>query len=148
MNDMVKERQIRKVYWAIVRNIPSPDNGRLEDFLIRNEKQNKSYVVSQQQEGAKLAVLDYRLLSVSDGGYGLLEIELHTGRHHQIRCQLSHAGCPIRGDLKYGAPRSNTDGSISLHAREISFLHPIKKEPITIVAPWNCDNIPFIHTKL
>lgn len=146
MNDMVKNHQLQKTYWAITHNEPSPLHGHLEDALSRNEKLNKSFVVTPGSPNAKTAILDYRTIARSSGGYYLLEINLHTGRHHQIRCQLSHLGCPIKGDLKYGAPRSNPDGSISLHAHSVSFLHPVRKEPISIIAPWNCNNIPFDNT--
>ena len=117
MNEILKQRDCRKVYYAVVKNMPPQPEGHLEDYLVRNEKLNKSFVVDGPRPDAKLAVLDYRLLATSTGGYHLLEVELHTGRHHQIRCQLAHIGCPIKGDLKYGYPRSNPDGSISLHSR-------------------------------
>ena len=131
--------QIRKTYWAIV----STDNGqrlmdkgevRLENYLWRNEKQNKSFVVKPGTKDAKRAVLTYKAIAHSDR-YTLLEINLETGRHHQIRCQLAAIGCPIKGDLKYGAKRSNPDGGISLHARKIEFIHPVSKQAICITAP-------------
>lgn len=131
--------QIRKTYWAIV----STDNGqrlmdkgevRLENYLWRNEKQNKSFVVKPGTKDAKRAVLTYKVIAHSER-YTLLEINLETGRHHQIRCQLAAIGCPIKGDLKYGAKRSNPDGGISLHARKIEFIHPVSKLPISITAP-------------
>ena len=131
--------QIRKTYWAIV----SMDNGnrimdkgevRLENYLWRNEKQNKSFVVKPGTKDAKRAVLTYKAIAHSDR-YTLLEINLETGRHHQIRCQLAAIGCPIKGDLKYGAKRSNPDGGISLHARKIEFVHPVSKQDILITAP-------------
>ena len=131
--------QIRKTYWAIV----STDNGnrimdkgevRLENYLWRNEKQNKSFVVKPGTKDAKRAVLTYKPIAQSDR-YTLLEINLETGRHHQIRCQLAAIGCPIKGDLKYGAKRSNPDGGISLHARRIEFVHPVSKQDIVITAP-------------
>ena len=131
--------QIRKTYWAIV----STDNGnrimdkgevRLENYLWRNEKQNKSFVVKPGTKDAKRAVLTYKAIAHSDR-YTLLEINLETGRHHQIRCQLAAIGCPIKGDLKYGAKRSNPDGGISLHARKIEFVHPVSKQDIQITAP-------------
>ena len=134
MNEVLKQRDCRKVYLAVVKNSPPQSEGHLEDFLVRNEKLNKSFVVKDGRE-AKLAILDYRHLATSIGGYHLLEVVLHTGRHHQIRCQLAHIGCPIRGDLKYGYPRSNPDGSISLHSAMLSFGHPVRHEPITITAP-------------
>ena len=141
--------QIRKTYWAIVptnrpspiannpspiANIQSPIAHRLENYLWRNEKQNKSFVVKQGTKDAKRAVLSYKAVAQSDH-YTLLEINLETGRHHQIRCQLSAIGLPIKGDLKYGAKRSNPDGGISLHARRVDFIHPVSKQPISITAP-------------
>lgn len=141
MNEQVKQRKLTKTYWAVVKNRPPELQGTLEDYLIRNEKLNKSFVTANHSDpNAKQALLDYRLIATSEGGYHLLEIDLHTGRHHQIRCQLSHMGCPIKGDLKYGASRSNPDGSISLHARSISFEHPVTHKQTTIIAPWQ-DNI-------
>ena len=131
--------QIRKTYWAIV----STDKGhllmdkgevRLENYLWRNEKQNKSFVVKPGTKDAKRAVLTYKAIAHSDR-YTLLEINLETGRHHQIRCQLAAIGCPIKGDLKYGAKRSNPDGGISLHARKIEFIHPVSKQDVQITAP-------------
>ena len=113
MNELVKSRDFKKCYRAVVKAMPPHQQGHLENYLVRNERLNKSFVTDNPDaEGAKLAVLDYRVLATSAGGYHLLEIELHTGRHHQIRCQLAHIGCPIKGDLKYGFPRSNPDGSI------------------------------------
>ena len=136
MNEMVKSRDFHKTYRAVVKDMPPQPEGHLEDYLVRNEKQNKSFVTKDgTQQGAKLAKLDYRLVASSKGGYHLLEVDLHTGRHHQIRCQLAHIGCPIKGDLKYGAPRSNPDGSISLHAYRIEFEHPVRHDHIVITAP-------------
>lgn len=136
MNELVKGRDFHKIYHAVVKEMPPQSEGHLEDYLVRNEKLNKSFVTRDSaQPEAKLAVLDYRLLATSKGGYHLLEVELHTGRHHQIRCQLAHLGCPIKGDLKYGAPRSNPDGSISLHASRLEFEHPVRHERIVIEAP-------------
>lgn len=126
--------QIRKTYWAIVQAPPPTSQGRLENYLWRNEKQNKSFVVKPGTKDAKRAVLSYKTIAQSDR-YTLLEINLETGRHHQIRCQLAAIGCPIKGDLKYGAKRSNPDGGISLHARKIEFIHPVSKMPIEITAP-------------
>ena len=131
----IKERDFQKRYWAVVKEAPAEPVGTLEDWLVKDEAQNKSRVVPAGTKGAKQASLDYRLLGVSDGGYHLLEVNLHTGRHHQIRCQLAHIGCYIKGDLKYGAPRSNPDGSISLHARQVSFSHPVTHSQTTITAP-------------
>ena len=136
MNAMVKDRSFKKQYRALVKNMPPLSEGHLEDYLVRNEQQNKSYVVeNKERTGAKLASLDYRLIGTTSGGYHRLEIDLHTGRHHQIRCQLAHMGCTIKGDLKYGAPRSNPDGSISLHAYKVEFEHPVRHDAVVITAP-------------
>lgn len=146
LNEMFKEHEaIKKTYWAIVQGAPKLPEARLEHYLVRNEAQNKSYVRSEKSEvrsekDAKLAVLNYRTL-VRGEHYTLLEVELLTGRHHQIRCQLAAIGCPIKGDLKYGAKRSNPDGSISLHARQVTFVHPVRKEPLTITAPVPADSL-------
>ena len=135
LNEMFKNHDaMRKTYWAIVQGAPKLSEARLENYLIRNEPQNKSYIAKPGAKDAKLAVLTYRTLARGDH-YSLLEVELLTGRHHQIRCQLAAIGCPIKGDLKYGAKRSNPDGSISLHARQITFVHPVRKEQLTITAP-------------
>lgn len=135
LNEMFKNHDaMRKTYWAIVQGAPKQPEARLENYLIRNEPQNKSYIAKPGAKDAKLAVLTYRTLAKGDH-YSLLEVELLTGRHHQIRCQLAAIGCPIKGDLKYGAKRSNPDGSISLHARQITFVHPVRKEQLTITAP-------------
>lgn len=139
LNKMMKERQIHKTYWAIVRNKQIKEEDTLKNFLVRNEKQNKSYVTKDVNKGL-YAELDYKLLAKSDN-YQLLQVNLKTGRHHQIRVQLSNIGCPIKGDLKYGFERSNKDASISLHAREIEFLHPVKKEQIKITAPLPKDSL-------
>jgi 23S rRNA pseudouridine1911/1915/1917 synthase len=136
LNEMFKSHElIRKTYWAIVPTNPQlPSASRLENYLWRNEKQNKSFVVKPGTKDAKHAVLSYQTIATGER-YTLLEINLETGRHHQIRCQLSAIGYPIKGDLKYGAKRSNPDGGISLHARKIEFIHPVSKEPISITAP-------------
>ena len=134
MTIKVKEREFSKTYLAIVKNKPPQDAGELSDYMVKNEAQNKSYIVSSNTKGAKLAQLRYRVIGSSDSFY-LLEIELLTGRHHQIRAQLAHIGCPIKGDLKYGFPRSNPDASISLHAYKVQFEHPTTKNPITVTAP-------------
>ncbi len=134
MNAIIKGREIQKQYWAITKDMPQPQQGHLEDYLWRDQERNRTLVVNPDHKDAKLAVLDYRLLATSKGGYHLVEVDLKTGRHHQIRAQLSHLGCPIKGDLKYGAPRSNPDGSISLHARSISFEHPVQHTTIAISA--------------
>lgn len=132
--------QIRKTYWAIVQGKPKMVEARLENYLIRNEKQNKSYIAKQGAKDAKLAILTYKTLTVGDH-YSLLEINLETGRHHQIRCQLAAIGCPVKGDLKYGAKRSNPDGGICLHARQIAFEHPVSHDEIVITAPIPEDSI-------
>lgn len=140
MNALVKERAIEKTYWAVSKNCPDPMEGTLRNWLSRNEKMNKSFVVADgTKDNAKEAVLDYKVIGRSEGGYYLIEVNLHTGRHHQIRCQLANIGCPIKGDLKYGAPRSNPDGSISLHARRVSFEHPVSHLKIDVEAEpsWN-----------
>ena len=135
LNKMFAEhRGVRKTYLAIVANRPPLPEGTLTHWLTRNEKQNTARAYDREVPGSKKAVLDYRVVAESDR-YFLLEIELHTGRHHQIRCQLAKMGCPIRGDLKYGAPRSNPDGSISLLARHIEFVHPVSKQLISLDAP-------------
>ena len=134
LNEMFRNGQVHKTYWAIVKNLPQPAEGELVHWMVRNEKQNKSYAYDKEVKDSKKAILEYRTIGHSDN-YFLLEVNLKTGRHHQIRCQLSHIGCPIKGDLKYGAQRSNPDGSICLHARRISFIHPVSKELIELEAP-------------
>lgn len=142
----IKEREFKKTYLAIVKNKPPKDTDELSDYMIKNENQNKSYIVKSDTKGAKLAQLRYRVIGSSDSYY-LLEVELITGRHHQIRAQLAHMGCPIKGDLKYGFPRSNPDASISLHAYKLEFEHPTTKNIINIKAPqptgkpWECFEI-------
>lgn len=140
LNEMFKNQKVQKTYWAIVANRPPQDEGVLEDYLVRNEKQNKSYAYRNEVPGSKKAVLDYRLIGQSKNYY-LLEVHLHTGRHHQIRCQLANLGCPIKGDLKYGARRSNPGGGISLHARNVQFVHPVSKQLIDVTAPVPDDDI-------
>lgn len=140
LNDMFRMGEVHKTYWAIVQNRPGQDEGVLADWLVRNEKQNKSYVRSSEGNGAKKAVLEYRVVSATDR-YTLLEVILKTGRHHQIRCQLANIGCPIKGDLKYGARRSNPDGSISLLARRVEFVHPVSKQVVSVTAPLPDDNL-------
>ncbi len=135
-----KDKEITKIYWAIVENTPREDEEQLQNYIRRNPKQNKSYIAKTEKDGAKLAILDYELLACTQK-YFLLEVKLHTGRHHQIRCQLSGIDCPIRGDLKYGAKRSIEGGGIGLHARKIAFEHPVKKELIEIIAPVPKDNL-------
>ncbi len=140
LNEMFKEKTVKKIYWAIVKNKPEADSGTLVNYIRRNQNQNKSYVANSEKDGAKKASLAYNLIGASKN-YFLLEIELHTGRHHQIRAQLAFIKSPIRGDLKYGYERSNTDGGINLHARSIGFVHPVSKQPIEIVAPLPHDNM-------
>lgn len=134
LTQMVKNREIQKTYWALVPKEMIPQSQRLIHYLKKNEKNNKAIVFPKATEGAKEAILTYTVLKVLDH-YQLLEIDLETGRHHQIRAQLSKIGIPIKGDLKYGAPRSNPDGGISLHARSLEFIHPVTKENIAITAP-------------
>lgn len=134
LNNMFKDKEVKKTYWAIVADKPRNDEAVLEDYLVKNERQNKSYAHPNPVQGSKKAILDYRVIGKSDRNY-LLEVHLHTGRHHQIRCQLANIGCPIRGDLKYGARRSNPDGGISLHARHIEFVHPVSHITISVTAP-------------
>lgn len=134
MNEEIREQQFKKNYWAIVAQQPPKEEDLLVDFLQRNEKLNKSFIVKNPSKTTKEAKLKYQFLGESER-YFLLEIQLLTGRHHQIRAQLANIGCPIKGDLKYGFSTSNPDGSISLHARSIEFLHPVKQELIKVIAP-------------
>lgn len=134
LNEMFRMGEVKKTYWAIVKKRPPMEEGTLVHYLIKNEKTNKSSAFDTEKPNTKKAVLHYRLIAISTNFF-LLEIDLETGRHHQIRCQLAKIGSPLKGDLKYGAERSNSDGSISLHARSISFIHPVSKEPIFITAP-------------
>jgi len=145
MNRLFREGEVRKIYWAITGKIPAIESGRLDHFLKKNEKLNKSYSYQEPVKGARPSSLIYKVIGRSDRYY-LLEIELLTGRHHQIRCQLASIGCPVKGDLKYGFPRSNQDGSISLHARSVSFIHPVKKEPVLITAPVPEDRLWMVLT--
>jgi len=140
LNRMFANGEVHKTYWAITQNRPEQMEDTLEHWLTRNEKQNKSYAYDREKPGAKRAVLKYKVIGATDR-YNLLEVNLLTGRHHQIRCQLAAIGCPIRGDLKYGAKRSNPDGSISLLSRRIEFIHPVSKEPISVDAPLPNDNL-------
>lgn len=142
LNEMFKNSEVKKTYWAVVKNLPREEEGELVNYLVRNEKQNKSYAYDKEVPGSKKAILRYRIIGRSQNYY-LFEVDLKTGRHHQIRCQLAKMGSPIKGDLKYGSPRSNPDGSICLHARSIRFVHPVSKELIEVEAPvppgnlWN-----------
>ena len=140
MNELFKTKQLSKKYWAIVENLPEKREDALVHYLVKNEKQNKSYVTTESNKNAKKAELHYKHLSSSDN-YHLLEVELKTGRHHQIRVQLSAVGSVIKGDLKYGAKRSNSDASISLHSRKLEFIHPVKKEKISIIAQVPDDSL-------
>lgn len=152
LNKMFQNKEgedgVRKTYWAIVpKKAYKPegsivDNGftRLENWIVRNEKQNKSYCYNHEVPNSKRAILDFKIIGEGDR-YQLIEIQLHTGRHHQIRCQLSHIGLPIKGDLKYGSPRSNPDGSISLLSRKMEFTHPVSKEDISILSPLPADKL-------
>ncbi|MDT7830780.1 RNA pseudouridine synthase [Flavobacteriaceae bacterium S356] len=140
LNKMLREKQIQKTYWAVVKNLPKKENNTLVHFLKKNPKNNKSTVYTKETEGSKKAYLHYKTVKKLDN-YSLLEIDLETGRHHQIRAQLSYIGSPIKGDLKYGFDRSNKDGSIHLHARRIQFIHPVKKDEVIITAPPSKDVI-------
>lgn len=146
LNEMFRTGDVKKTYWAIVKNAPENTEGELVHYLVRNEKQNKSYAYPKEVPNSKKAILNYKLISRSDNYY-LMEVDLKTGRHHQIRCQLAKIGSPIKGDLKYGFPRSNPDGSICLHARKVSFIHPVTKKQIELEASvpdstlWNSFNL-------
>ncbi|MDD3787350.1 MAG: RNA pseudouridine synthase [Petrimonas sp.] len=140
LNEMFKKGEMDKTYWAIVKKQPESEQATLTHYLIKNERTNKSMAYDTEKPNTKKAVLHYKLIGRSQNYY-LLEVDLETGRHHQIRCQLAKIGCPVKGDLKYGAERSNPDGSISLHARSISFIHPVSKEKIEITAPTPDDNL-------
>lgn len=131
--EMFRTNDVKKYYWAVTDKAPDNTTGTLVHYMVRNTKQNKSIATPVEKRGSKLAKLSYKLLAASQR-YFLLEIELHTGRHHQIRAQLAAIGLHIKGDLKYGFPRSNPDGGICLHARKVTFMHPVKKEPLVIIA--------------
>jgi 23S rRNA pseudouridine1911/1915/1917 synthase len=134
LNKLFAEKQAKKTYWALVKNEPKQASARLTHWLKKNPKNNKSTAFITEIMGSKKAILEYNIIKKLDNFF-LLEIDLETGRHHQIRCQLAAIGCPIKGDLKYGFDRSNKDASISLHARRLEFIHPVKKELLRIVAP-------------
>ena len=140
LNEMLRGHEIKKKYWAIVVKPPQEQEATLKHYLVRNERQNKSYAYTTEKKDSKLAVLHYVTIGKSER-YTLLEVDLHTGRHHQIRCQLAAVGAVIKGDLKYGAPRSNPDGGISLHARSVEFVHPVRKELVVITAPLPTDKL-------
>lgn len=150
LNAMFKNNEIDKTYWAIVKKLPEKTEATLTHYLIKNERTNKSTAHDVEKPNTKKSVLHYKVIAQSQN-YNLLEVELETGRHHQIRCQLSKIGSPIKGDLKYGAERSNPDGSISLHARKIAFIHPVSKEKIEVAAPppddvlWNALTNENVH---
>ncbi|EFI47602.1 RluA family pseudouridine synthase [Segatella oris] len=140
LNKMFRDGEVHKTYWAITKNLPPQPEGTLSHWLVRNEKQNKSYAYDHEVPHSKKAILKYRLIGQSDH-YCLLEVNLMTGRHHQIRCQLAHMGCPIKGDLKYGAQRSNPDGSICLLAHHVEFVHPVSKQLISLDSPLPEDKL-------
>ena len=140
LNKMFRDSEVHKTYWAITKNLPPQSEGTLTHWLVRNEKQNKSYAYDHEVPHSKKAILKYRLIGQSDH-YCLLEVNLMTGRHHQIRCQLAHMGCPIKGDLKYGAQRSNPDGSICLLAHHVEFVHPVSKQLISLDSPLPEDKL-------
>ncbi|MCQ2221031.1 MAG: RluA family pseudouridine synthase [Prevotella sp.] len=140
LNEMFRVGDVHKTYWAIVGKRPAQEEATLTHWIVRNEKQNKSYAYDKEVRNSKKAQLHYRVIGASDR-YTLVEVHLMTGRHHQIRCQLAKIGCPIKGDLKYGAPRSNPDGSISLLSRFVEFIHPVSKEKITATAPLPDDSL-------
>ena len=148
LNALIKNREVKKTYWAVVKNKPPHDTDTLVNYLRRDEAKNKSFVTTESNKNAQKAILTYTLLAGSDSYY-LLEIDLETGRHHQIRTQLAEIGCPIKGDLKYGFPRSNAGGSIHLHARKLNFIHPVTLHPVSIIADtpddpvWNYFNRNF-----
>lgn len=133
LNKLFQQKDAKKTYWAVVKNRPPKDQDILVHYLKRNPKQNKSFAHKNEVPDSKKAILEYRILKELDN-YFLLEVDLKTGRHHQIRSQLSAIGCPIKGDLKYGFDRSNNDAGIHLHARKLEFIHPVKKEPIIVFA--------------
>lgn len=139
LNDMFRIGDVKKIYWAIVKNPPPFESQSLKHYIYRNEKLNKSIAYDNEKRGAKVAELSYKLIAKSEH-YNLLQVNLKTGRHHQIRCQLAKIGSPIKGDLKYGAERSNPNGGISLHARSIEFIHPVSKKLISVTAPVPSDD--------
>lgn len=140
LNKMFRDGEVHKTYWAITKKFPPQPEGTLTHWLVRNEKQNKSYAYDHEVPHSKKAILKYRLIGQSDH-YCLLEVNLMTGRHHQIRCQLAQMGCPIKGDLKYGAQRSNPDGSICLLAHHVEFVHPVSKQLISLDSPLPEDKL-------
>ena len=140
LNNMFRNGEVRKTYWAMVQTAPNMPEATLTNWLVRNEKQNKSYVYNNEMPNAKQAILKYKTIGQTEH-YTLLEVNLLTGRHHQIRCQLAAMGCPIKGDLKYGARRSNPDGSISLLSHKVGFIHPVSKQKIVVVSPLPTEKV-------
>lgn len=140
LNKMFRDGDVHKIYWAIVQGCPKEPQAELVNWIVRNEKMNKSFAYDREVPNSKKAILTYKLIGKGDN-YSLLEINLKTGRHHQIRCQLSHIGLPIKGDLKYGARRSNPDGGISLISHKVEFVHPVSHKPISVVSPLPDDNL-------
>ncbi len=140
MTQLFREKKVEKIYYALVGQCPDPPEGRLEHYMTRNTRQNKSYCHTEYVKDSKPAVLTYRLVN-SLKHYFMVEVNLETGRHHQIRAQLASIGCPVRGDVKYGARRANANKGISLHAQRITFIHPVKKVPLDIIAPFPEDDI-------
>ena len=140
LNEMFRNGDIHKTYWAIVQQPPIESESTLTDWLVRNTQQNKSYAYNMPAPMAKKSILHYKTISSTER-YTLLEVNLMTGRHHQIRCQLANLGCPIKGDLKYGAARSNPDGSICLLSHKVEFVHPVSKKKIKVVSPLPMDNL-------
>ncbi len=140
LNNMFRNGEVRKTYWAMVQTAPNMPEATLTNWLVRNEKQNKSYVYNNEMPNAKQAILKYKTIGQTEH-YTLLEVNLLTGRHHQIRCQLAAIGCPIKGDLKYGARRSNPDGSISLLSHKVEFIHPVSKQKIVVVSPLPTEKV-------
>ena len=140
LNNMFRNGEVRKTYWPMVQTAPNMPEATLTNWLVRNEKQNKSYVYNNEMPNAKQAILKYKTIGQTEH-YTLLEVNLLTGRHHQIRCQLAAMGCPIKGDLKYGARRSNPDGSISLLSHKVEFIHPVSKQKIVVVSPLPTEKV-------
>ena len=140
LNNMFRNGEVRKTYWAMVQTAPNMPEATLTNWLVRNEKQNKSYVYNNEMPNAKQAILKYKTIGQTEH-YTLLEVNLLTGRHHQIRCQLAAMGCPIKGDLKYGARRSNPDGRISLLSHKVEFIHPVSKQKIVVVSPLPTEKV-------
>lgn len=147
LNEMFQKKDVEKIYWAIVKSLPPSPEGSLHHYITRNTKINKSTCHNQEVPNSKKAILHYKVLASSDN-YHLLQINLETGRHHQIRAQLAAIGCPIKGDLKYGSQRSNADGGISLHSKQVRFVHPVRDHEIIITAPLPADSLWAYFEKL